>query len=153
YATVPETLPSHASLFTGLLPAGHGVHENARSLARDRTLAAERLQKSGYSTAAFVSAFVLARRFGLARGFDVYDDALPANAVERSSAETADRALAFLGKEARRPLFLWVHFFDPHVPYAPPEPFRGRYARSPYHGEVAAMDAQIGRLVAGFERT
>ena len=152
YATVPETLPSHASLFTGLLPAGHGVHENARVLARDRTLAAERLQKAGYRTAAFVSSFVLARRFGLARGFEVYDDELPAGLAERSAAETTERALSYLARDAPQPLLLWVHYYDPHHPYSPPEPFRTRYAKDPYRGEVAAMDAELGRLRDAFER-
>jgi tetratricopeptide (TPR) repeat protein len=152
YATVPETLPSHASFFTGLLPAGHGVHENARALARDRALAAERLRQAGYRTAAFVSSFVLARRFGLARGFDVYDDELPAGVAERSAALTTERALAYLARESPQPLLLWVHYYDPHHPYSPPEPFRSRYAKDPYRGEIAAMDAELGRLVEAFER-
>jgi arylsulfatase A-like enzyme/Tfp pilus assembly protein PilF len=151
YATAPETLPSHASMMTGLLPAGHGVRQNAQPLAAGLPLAAERLRGAGYSTAAFVSAFVLARRFGLARGFDAYDDAMPAGLAERTSAETADRTLAFLAAQPRRPLFLWVHFFDPHAPYEPPEPFRARHRDRPYHGEVAAMDAQLARVVSAFE--
>ena len=80
YATVPETLPSHASMMTGLYPAGHSVRENARYLSADHSVLAERLGRAGYRTAAFVSSFVLARRFGLARGFAVYDDELPAGA-------------------------------------------------------------------------
>jgi tetratricopeptide (TPR) repeat protein len=151
YASVPETLPSHASLLTGLHPAGHGVHENARSLPGDRPLVAERLRAAGYHTAAFVSAFVLARRFGLARGFEVYDDELPADRAERGAAETTARALEFLDRDAARPLFLWVHYFDPHAPNAPPEPFRARYGLDPYRGEVAAMDEQLGRLLGAFE--
>src|SRR5262245_61524825 len=151
YATVPETLPAHASLMSGLYPAGHGVHENARVVAREHVLLAERLQQAGYRTAAFVSAFVLARRFGLARGFDVYDDTLAEGAAERPAAETTERALAFLRAQPQ-PLFLWVHYFDPHAPYAPPEPFRSRYAGKPYLGEVAAMDEQLGRLVRAFEQ-
>src|SRR4029453_563645 len=145
YATVPETLPSHASLFTGLLPAGHGVHENARVLARDRPLAAERLQKAGYRTAAFVSSFVLARRFGLARGFEVYDDEMPEGQPERTSAETTDRAIAYLNTQVGQRLLLWIHYFDPHAPYSPPEEFRVRHPNDPYRGEVAAMDRQLGR--------
>jgi arylsulfatase A-like enzyme/Flp pilus assembly protein TadD len=152
YAAAPETLPSHASMMTGLMPAGHGVRQNAQPLPAGVPLAAERLRSGGYSTAAFVSAFVLARRFGLARGFDVYDDALAAGQVERPSAETADRVLAFLDASPRRPLFLWVHFFDPHAPYTPPEPFASRHRGRPYHGEVAAMDAQLGRVATAFER-
>jgi tetratricopeptide (TPR) repeat protein len=151
YATAPETLPSHASMMTGLYPAGHGVHENARALRGDHPLLADRLRKSGYRTAAFVSAFALARRFGLARGFEVYDDEFPAGRAERSAQDTTDRALAFVEREAPLPLFLWVHYYDPHAPYTPPEPFRSRYANDPYRGEVAAMDAQLGRLVQAFE--
>jgi arylsulfatase A-like enzyme/tetratricopeptide (TPR) repeat protein len=151
YATAPETLPSHGSMMTGLYPAGHGVHENARHLAASHPLAAERLRQAGYRTAAFVSSFVLSRRFGLARGFDAYDDEMPAARSERPARETTDRALAYLAQPGEQPLLLWVHYFDPHAPYAPEEPFRGRYAASPYHGEVAAMDEQLGRLVRAFE--
>jgi arylsulfatase A-like enzyme/Tfp pilus assembly protein PilF len=151
YATAPETLPAHASLFTGLYPAGHGVHENARPLPAAHTRLAERLQAAGYRTAAFVSAFVLARRFGLARGFDHYDDELGGpGAVERRAAATNERVLAWLRGDAR-PLFLWVHYFDPHAPHDPPEPFRSRHPNDPYRGEVAAMDAELGRLLGAFE--
>ena len=152
YATVPETLPSHTSMMTGLYPAGHGVHENARYLSAAHPVIAEQLQRAGYRTAAFVSSFVLARRFGLARGFDVYDDQFSAGAAERSDAATADAALAELAAPASQPRFLWVHFNAPHTPYSPPEPYRSQYASSPYRGEVAAMDAQIGRVVAAFEQ-
>lgn len=152
YATAPETLPSHTSMLSGLYPAGHGVHENARSVPATVTLAAERLKQAGYRTEAIVSSFPLARRFGLARGFDVYDDTLPGDRVERAAPETTDRAVARLGQESPAPLFLWVHYFDPHFPYEPPEPFRSRFANQPYLGEVAAMDEQIGRLVSAFEK-
>jgi arylsulfatase A-like enzyme/Flp pilus assembly protein TadD len=152
YATCPETLPSHTSMMTGLYPAEHGIHENGRHLARDRPVLAERLREAGYATAAFVSSFTLARRFGLARGFDVYDDEPSAGREERTSRETTDHALAYLQREERRPLLLWVHYYDPHAPYEPPEPFRSRYAKAPYLGEVAAMDEQLGRLVQGFGR-
>jgi arylsulfatase A-like enzyme len=144
YATVPETLPSHTSMMTGLYPAGHGVHENGRRLSDQTPLLAERLHGAGYHTAAFVSTFTLARRFGLARGFDVYDDEL-AGAVERSSAGTTAAALTLLDRRAGTPLFLWVHYNDPHAPYEPPEPYRSRYAGRPYLGEVAAMDARRSR--------
>jgi choline-sulfatase len=152
YATAPETLPSHASMMTGLYPGGHDVRENARYLPAGHPVLAERLRERGYRTAAFVSAFVLARRYGLARGFDHYDDALPAGSSERPARETTDRALAWLDGPAPGPLFAWVHYFDPHAPYEPPEPYKSRYAASPYLGEVAAMDEQLGRLVAAFER-
>jgi tetratricopeptide (TPR) repeat protein len=151
YATVPETLPSHTSMLTGRYPAGHGVHENARAVSSRVPLAAERLRQAGYRTAAFVSSFTLARRFGLARGFDVYDDERPAGRAERTARETTDRVLADLGRPSTQALFLWVHYYDPHAPYAPPEPFASRYAKTPYLGEVAAMDEQLGRLVQAFE--
>lgn len=148
YATAPQTLPSHTSMLTGLYPAGHGVHENARPLAPSQALLAERLKAAGYGTGAFVSSFSLARRFGLARGFDRYDDEFPRGTAERSSTDTTDRALAWLGAQ-RQPVFLWVHYFDPHYPYEPPAGVR---AGDPYRGEVAAMDAQLGRLVAAFQQ-
>ena len=151
YATVPETLPSHASILTGLHAAGHGVHENARPLPHHHALLAERLRQAGYRTAAFVSSFVLARRFGLARGFDVYDDEFPAGRAERTAAETTARAASFLARASPQPLLLWVHYYDPHHPYRPPEPFRSRYSKHPYLGEVAAVDAELGRLVQAFE--
>lgn len=152
YATVPQTLPSHASMMTGLYPAGHGVHQNGRFLPADRPLLAEQMKAAGYRTAAFVSSFVLARRFGLARGFEVYDDQMPAKSSERMSSVTTDRAIAFIASQGHAPLFLWVHYYDAHYPYNPPEPFRSRYVSQPYYGEVAAVDAQLARLVEAFER-
>ena len=152
YATVPETLPSHASMLTGLYPAGHGVHENARFVSDTHPLASERLQRAGYETAAFVSSFVLSRRFGLARGFEHYDDRLAPGRAERTAADTTDQAIAYLAKSSGKPLFMWVHYFDPHTPYAPPAPYADRYQGKPYLGEVAAMDAQLGRLVEAFEQ-
>lgn len=150
YTTVPETLPSHTSMMTGLYPAGHGVHENGRTLPAGQSVLAEELRQAGYRTEAFVSAFVLARRFGLARGFDLYDDEIPPGGTERTSAETTERALVSIRSPPRQPLFLWVHYFDPHAPYAPPQPFRG-HVKTPYLGEIAAMDQQLDRLVRGFE--
>jgi choline-sulfatase len=151
HATAPETLPSHASMLTGLYPAGHGIHENARFLGSTQAVAAERLQQAGYRTAAFVSSFVLARRFGLARGFEVYDDELGSDAVERAAIETTERALAYLSRAASGPQLMWVHYFDPHTPYSPAAPFDDQYRDRPYYGEIAAMDQQLGRLVQGFE--
>ncbi len=152
YATVPETLPSHTSIMTGLYPAGHGLHENARYVPADRAVIAEQLHQVGYRTAAFVSSFVLAKRFGLGRGFDRYDDDEPVGGVERSSKTTTDAAIVELNTTSTQPRFLWVHYYDPHYPYAPPEPYKSRYATTPYLGEVAAMDEQLGRLIQAFER-
>lgn len=153
YATVPQTLPSHTSMLTGLYPAGHSIHENARYLAPNQTTVTEKLHDAGYRTAAFVSAFVLARRFGLARGFDVYDDDFGSDREERPGNETTDHALAFLSHPSNQPLFLWVHYWDPHHPYTPPEPYRSQFARNPYLGEVAFMDSQLGRLVDAFRKS
>lgn len=147
YATVPETLPSHTSLMTGLYPAGHGVHQNGRTLGGTVPTIAEKLQGAGYRTSAFVSAFVLARQFGLARGFDVYDDAMPHGKEERSGRETTDAAIAELRSSTAQPRFMWVHYYDAHYPYAPPEPYRTQYAGSPYLGEIASMDHELGRLL------
>lgn len=151
YATAPTTLPSHASMLSGLYPGEHGVHENGRRLSERVPLVAERLRELGYATAAFVSGFPLKSPFGLARGFDLYDDEFDAGKTERSARETTDRALAWLAKSDPRPRFLWVHYYDPHEPYAPPEPFRSRFPDDPYQGEVAAMDHELGRLLAAFE--
>ncbi|MEO8033309.1 MAG: sulfatase-like hydrolase/transferase [Acidobacteriota bacterium] len=152
YATVPQTLPSHTSMMTGLYPAGHGVHENGRAISGSAPLLAERLRAAGYHTAAFVSAFALARRFGIARGFETYDDDFGNGRSERTATETTDRVLQWLAHPpAGGPLFLWVHYYDPHYPYTPPEPFLSRYAKKPYLGEVASMDQQLGRLVQAVE--
>ena len=148
YAAVPETLPSHASMMTGLYPAGHGVHENARYVGKTVPLLAEQLQTSGYRTAAFVSAFVLDRRFGLARGFDVYDDG-EARWTERNARDTTDAVLAELREPSDKPRFIWVHYYDPHAPYAAPGGGDGT-ARQRYLQEVRFVDAQLGRLIAPF---
>ena len=152
YATVPQTLGSHASMLSGLYPAGHGIHENGRYLSDTIPLVTERLRGAGYTTAAFLSAFALARRFGLARGFNVYDEDFGGGKLERTAKETTDRVVSYLGQQPRQPLFLWVHFYDPHYPYTPPEPFRTRYAKQPYFGEVAFMDQELGRLIQVFEQ-
>ncbi|HEV8660826.1 MAG TPA: sulfatase-like hydrolase/transferase [Thermoanaerobaculia bacterium] len=152
YATVPQTLASHASMLTGLYPAGHGVHENGRYLAENQPLVTERLHSAGYRTAAFVSAFALARRFGLARGFDVYDEDFGEGKAERPAKETTDRVIKYLHQSSPQPLFLWVHYYDPHFPYTPPEPFKTKYAKQPYFGEVAFMDEELGRLVDAFDK-
>ena len=149
---MPQTLPSHTSMLTGLYPAGHGVHENARYVAATQTLLPEQLKNAGYRTAAFVSAFALSRRFGLGRGFDVYDEEQREGHAERTAAETTERVLAYLEAPSQQPTFLWVHYYDAHLPYTPPEPYRTRYATSPYLGEVASADEQLGRLVKAFEQ-
>lgn len=169
-AAVPLTLPSHASIHTGLLPPAHGVRENGATLADSHPTLARLLKGAGYDTAAFIGAFVLDRRFGLAGGFDTYDDQISRdpNATERLEAErpgaaVVDRALAWLDlRKPRqpdspnlpdppdprdpRPFFVWVHLYDPHAPYDPPAAFRAR-TPTPYDGEVAYADAQFARLL------
>ena len=151
YATAPMTLPSHTSMLTGAYPAAHGVHQNGWYVAEDQVLLAPLLKEDGYTTAAFVSAFSVASEFGLARGFDVYDDDLGEAGLERDAIATTERALRYLRQNPSGPLFLWVHYFDPHEPYEPPEPFLSRYEGNPYLGEIALMDREFGRLLAEFE--
>ena len=155
-APAPMTLPAHASMMTGKYPAEHGIHENARYLAGGQELLAERLRAAGYDTAAFVSAVPLSRQFGLARGFGIYDEAFGRDEQgkprgERRADATTDAARAYLARRNAGPLFLWVHYFDPHEPYDPPEPYASRFPSDPYRGEVAFMDGQVGRLVEAFE--
>lgn len=151
YAAAPETLPAHTSMMSGLYPAGHGVHENARAVSRSTPLLAEQLREKGYRTAAFVSAYPLDGQFGLSRGFDLYDDELGDGKSERSSDATTQRAIQWIrSQNAVNPVFIWVHYFDPHYPYSPAEPFVSRHADHPYLGEVAAMDEQLGRLVTTY---
>ncbi len=151
WTTVPMTLPAHTSMLTGLYPSEHGIRENSRSVDDSRVLLAERLRDAGYSTAAFVSGYPLKRRFGLARGFDLYDDDMGRGNAERTAGATTERALSYLESTSRKPVFVWVHYYDPHDPYVPPEPFRSLYPSSPYLGEIAYMDQELGRLIEGFE--
>ncbi len=152
-ASVPLTLPSHATILSGLEPPHHGVHDNGASgFPQDRETLATTLKGRGYATGAFVGAYVLDRRFGLARGFDAYDDAIERRAEGASALESerpCDRVVAaaeeWLAKQAG-PFFAWAHLYDPHAPYDPPPPHRERFAGRPYDGEVAYADACFGRL-------
>ena len=157
-APTPITLPSHTTIFTGLQPPAHGVRNNASFLVPDEALTlAERLKAEGYRTQAFISAMVLHRMYNLHQGFDGYDDDLWREEQgevflnrERSGARTTDLALGWLDRATASskgaPFFLWVHMFDPHAPYAPPEA-EAKLAPTPYDGEIASVDKQIGRLV------
>jgi arylsulfatase A-like enzyme len=152
----PLTLPAHSSLFTGLLPPRHGVRDNAGALAgRHETLAAL-LRRRGFQTAAFVSSAILMADRGLASGFETYDDRRAssraiAGGLQRPANETVDAALTWLEGRHDKPFFLWVHLYDPHAPYDPPEPFRTAYRDNPYAGEIAFADAEVGRLTAFLE--
>jgi arylsulfatase A-like enzyme len=157
-ATVaPLTLPAHSSLFTGLLPPRHGVRDNAGPLdARHQTLAAM-LRGRGFDTAAFVGSVVLGASRGLAAGFDLYQDGLktgrPLSAgLQRPADHVVDEAVAWLEGRNDRPFLLWVHLYDPHAPYDPPEPFRTAYRDDLYAGEIAFVDEQIGRLLDVLDR-
>lgn len=156
FAHTPTTLPSHTNILLGTTPLAHGVHDNANFVVDKKfpTLASH-LKAHGYATAAFVGAFPLDSRFGLIRGFDVYDDnyGTPANQeftyVERKAETVVEQALAWLGGRSRgQKWFLWVHCFDPHQRYLPPEPFQSQYKDRPYDGEVAYVDFALGRLLA-----
>jgi arylsulfatase A-like enzyme/Flp pilus assembly protein TadD len=156
-STVPLTLPSHATLLSGLLPLHHGVRNNgAGTFPADRDTLATLFARGGYRTGAFVGSFILDHRFGLARGFDRYDDEIRRSAdesagsfeAERRGGEVVDRALSWLKQSDARPFFAWVHLYDAHAPYAPPAP----YAQT-YDGEIEYVDAQVARLLAAIDRT
>jgi choline-sulfatase len=157
---VPLTGPAHASILTGLTPLGHGFRENAGfALPETARTGAFDFRRAGYRTAAFVSAFPLDRRFGFDRGFETYDDHLPKGNdprrtpyVERFADATTDAALRWLeapGKDG--PFFLWVHYYDPHAPYEPPRELAERFRATPYDGEVAFADRELGRLLAALD--
>ena len=157
---VPLTLPAHSSLMTGTFPAWHGVRDNGGFyLGEDQTTLAEVLRDRGYRTGGFIGAFVLDGRWGIGQGFgrffddfdlEKFGDALSMDVIQRPGAEVVDKALEWLGAERERPFFAWVHLYDPHAPYEAPEPFRSRFpktASGAYDAEIAASDAQVGRLL------
>jgi arylsulfatase A-like enzyme/Flp pilus assembly protein TadD len=160
YTTVPLTLPSHAALLTGTFPFYNGVRDQPGFRLPDNipTLA-EYFSRSGYATAAVLGSPVLSRRFGLDRGFDDYDDRFGATTqemeaglpdIKRPADAVVRLALAWLDhKPADKPFFLWLHFYDPHLPYRAPEPFRSRFAARPYDGEIAFTDSALSNLFAG----
>jgi choline-sulfatase len=146
---VPLTLPAHATILTGLLPRRHGLRANGQVLGESTPTLAEALRSRGYATAAFVSGYPLQKAFGLDRGFQHYDDTLPAargEGLERSASDTTAAALAWLAR-AKTPWFLWVHYYDPHDPYVPPKAFRKPGPRGAYDGEVSYVDSEIRRLL------
>jgi len=154
-SSAPITLVAHASILSGRYPYHHQIRNNGMfALPESVPTLATVLRDHGYRTGAFVSAYVLARRYGLGRGFDVYDDDLSrgrheaADVVPSRRAEVAlEPALEWmLHSDGGQPFFCWIHFYDPHAPYDPPEEFRRRFATDPYSGEIAYMDSIIGRL-------
>jgi arylsulfatase A-like enzyme/predicted negative regulator of RcsB-dependent stress response len=162
--SVPVTLPAHATIFTGLYPYHHGVHNNGSyEVTEDQVTLAEILKDNGYDTAAFVSAFVLDERFGLAQGFDVYDFEISEEgqlsptslASERGANYVTDAALRWLRQRqksgAEAPFFIWVHYYDPHAPYESPlsesPRFRGSDRSTAYDAEIAFVDLHLKRLL------
>jgi arylsulfatase A-like enzyme/Tfp pilus assembly protein PilF len=155
----PLTLPAHASLLSGRVPRRHGVRDNAGfRLDPEVPLLTERLRDAGLATAAFVSAAVLDRDGGLARGFTTYDDVVRVgdrrafDYQERAASQTVDALLPRL-PTLKPPFFLWVHLYDPHAPYVPPEPYATRFKGHPYDGEIAFMDVQVGRILDALKRS
>ena len=152
------TLPSHTNILTGLYPYQHGVRENSGfKLAASVPTLGTWLRRAGYATGAFVGAYPLDARFGLAAGFDRYDDAFPRGSnpdqyrlAERRGNEVVRPALAWWQSRRAGRRFLWVHLYDPHAPYEPPEPFATRFRDHPYLGEVAAADSFLAPLLTPF---
>ena len=151
YTSCPLTLPAHATLLTGLDPPDHGVRDN-RGFALDETpeTLAQRLRSRGYATAGFVSSMVLRRSTGIARGFDSFDDEMDGDTsgtfAQRRGDETVARAIDWLDGHKDGPFFLFVHLYDPHTPYAAPDPWGERFT-DPYDAEIAWTDTLIGRLL------
>lgn len=154
WAHSPLTLPSHATMLTGLLPAEHGVRDNTGfRLSSGASTLGSLLRSAGYETGAAVSAFVLRKATGMNAGFDAYDDDLARprgerslGHVQRAGEETVAAAQRWIAARASRPFFYFLHLYEPHSPYEPPEPFASRYP-SPYDGEVAHTDAIVGRFL------
>ncbi len=149
------TLPSHVNILSGRYPLAHGVRDNSGfRVPKDTPTMATLLKARGYATGGFVSAFVLGARFGLDLGFDTYDDRIAGGEwqrrfliPERRAADTVAEALRWMGQSRGSPVFSFVHLYEPHFPYEPPEPLASRFRGDPYHGEVAAVDAALEPLL------
>lgn len=161
YSSCPLTIPSHSTIFTGRFPPSHGVRDNGDFvLGPEQVTLAERLDDAGYQTAAFTSAFPTQARWGFDQGFDVYQDPLSRLPTQldwrdqRTADEVVDGALATLqGFSQDEPVMVWLHLFDAHWPYAPPEPYASEHPRNPYDGEIAFADSQVGRLLEWWDET
>ena len=158
YTHIGLTLPSHSSIFSGLLPLDHGVRDNiGYRFAVDLPTLPALMKELGYATGAFVSAYVLRSDTGLARGFDVYDDDVEfeagkqLGALQRAGPETLERAAEWLQEVYKEPFFLFFHIYEPHAPYEPPAPTAAGHSAA-YDGEVAAADAVIGGLLSELEQ-
>jgi len=156
FTPVPVTLPSHTAILTGTYPMLSGVHDfGGNKLSPQQVTLATVLKQAGYVTGAVVASAVLDSRFGLNQGFDFYYDHFDFSRLEEANLDemerpgnvVADQALEWLGKNSQKKFFLWMHLYDPHYPYRPPEPYRQEYAAQPYDGEIAFADEQVGRLL------
>src|SRR3989441_11030582 len=161
YSHCPLTLPSHLSMLTGLLPAEHGVRRTLgyRFDGNAHKTLARILRTHGYATGAAVSAYVLRGATGIDDSLDFFDDRVGGEVewtrdlslLQRRGGETARRALTWVGRVKAGPFFLFLHIYEPHLPYEPPEPFRSRYGAT-YDGEVAASDGVVGEFLAQLKR-
>ena len=161
-AEAPLTRPSHVTLLTGLRPFRTTIRDNVSPpLPTNVPTLASVLRESGFATGAFVSSVVLSSQSGLDRGFDTYGDDLPEsgdddvrflNSIQKRGDETLRSALRWLESRPPGRVFLWVHLYDPHDPYEPPEPYATTYSDRPYDGEVAFSDSLVGRLDEGLAR-
>jgi len=158
FAHTPTTLPSHVNILLGATPLYHGVHDNSNfKLGGNFLTLAEYLKEKGYSTGAFIGAFPLDSRFGLSQGFDVYDESYPSespiafSAPERRAEEVIRAAVDWLSVQRSR-WFSWIHLWDPHTLYSPPEPFLTEFEDDPYSGEVAYVDTELGKLFDFLEK-
>jgi arylsulfatase A-like enzyme/Tfp pilus assembly protein PilF len=153
----PLTLPAHSSLFTGKFPPEHGVRDNGGFFLDPReTTLAEILKGRGFQTGAFIGAYVLDSKWGINQGFDTYFDhfdlskykAISLGAIQRPGNEVVDEGLKWLDHVGSSRFFGWMHLYDAHSPYEPPEPYKSIYRDRPYVGEIAFDDAQVGRVVS-----
>lgn len=159
YAPVPITLPSHCSIFTGRYPLGHQVRDNGTYLLEGEEITlAEKMKEQGFQTFAVIATYVLLAKFGLNQGFDIYDDSLNVNMILNNfdSEIKADEVYSKFGKwfenrsNPREKFFAWIHFYDPHAPFEPPDQYKEKYGPKPenlYNGEVAFVDEFIGKII------
>jgi arylsulfatase A-like enzyme/tetratricopeptide (TPR) repeat protein len=159
-SVAPLTLPAHSSMFTGKFPPEHGVRDNGGFfLGADQLTLAEVLKARGYRTGGFVAAYVLDSKWGINQGFDTYYDkfdlsesrSVSLSAIQRPANEVVDQVLPWLDAAKDQPFFAWIHLYDAHSPYRPPEPFATKYEGHPYLGEIAFTDSQVGRVIAKLE--
>ena len=159
-SAAPLTLPVHSSMFTGKFPPEHGVRDNGGFfLGPEQLTLAEVLKSHGYATGAFIGAYVLDSKWGINQGFDTYFDkfdlsesrGVSIGAIQRPGNEVVDQALPWIDQAKGRPFFAWIHLYDAHSPYRPPEPFATKYKGHPYNGEIAFADSQVGRVIARLE--